>query len=98
MAKALASQLVNVLPKFICPTQKGFIKGPYILENFVTNWESMDWAKTLHQNSTMFLLDFEKIYDHVEWEFIFSILQAFGHPNEFFWYIQVYLKDSSSQI
>ena len=46
----------------------------------------------------MFLLDFEKAYDRVEWEFIFSILQAFGFPDEFVWYIQVLLKDSSSRI
>ena len=46
----------------------------------------------------MFLLDFEKAYDRVEWEFIFSILQPFGFPDEFVRYIQVFLKDSSSRI
>ena len=98
LAKALASRLVNILPNFICSTQTGFIKGRYILENLVTSWESMEWAKSSNQNSAMFLLDFEKAYDRIEWDFILSILQAFGFPDEFVRYIQVLLKDSSARI
>ena len=58
----------------------------------------MEWAKSSNQNAAMFLLDFEKAYDRVEWDFILSILQAFGFPAEFVRFVQVLLKDSSARI
>lgn len=42
LAKVLALRIENVLPKFIFPTQIGFIKGRFILENIITSWEVMD--------------------------------------------------------
>ena len=42
LAKILALRLVDILPKFICATYTGFIKGRHILENLITNWEPMD--------------------------------------------------------
>lgn len=41
MVKVLAKRLENVLPKVINPTQTGFVKGRYILENLLTSWEVM---------------------------------------------------------
>ena len=37
LAKIMALRLVNILPKFVSPTQTGFIKGRYILENLITS-------------------------------------------------------------
>lgn len=67
LAKILALRLVHILPKFVSATQTSFIKGRYILENLITSWEAMEWAKCSHQTSTMLLLNFEKAYDRVEW-------------------------------
>lgn len=98
LAKALASRLEKILPKFICSTQIVFIKGRYILENLVTSWESMEWAKTSNQDTTMFLVDFEKAYDRVEWDFILMMLRAFRFPSEFCKYVQILLKDASALV
>lgn len=37
LAKVLAFRLEKILPKFVCSTQTGFIKGRYILENLITS-------------------------------------------------------------
>lgn len=79
----LAIRLENILPRFICATQTSFIKGRYILENLITSWEAMDWAKISDQKVSMFLLDFKKSYDKVEWNFITMMLEAFGFPEAF---------------
>ncbi|XP_059069967.1 uncharacterized protein LOC131859829 [Cryptomeria japonica] len=98
LAKILALRLVDILPKFIGPSQTGFIKGRYILENLITSWEAMDWAKNSHQNTAMLLLDFEKAYDKVEWKFILMMLEAFGFPPYFCLAVQTLLKDASAHI
>lgn len=98
MAKMLAMRLEKILPRFICSTQTGFIKGRYILENLITSWETIDWAKVSRQDATMFLLDFKKAYDRVEWGFILLMLESFGFPREFCSIVRVLLQDTSTQI
>ncbi|XP_057871784.2 secreted RxLR effector protein 78-like [Cryptomeria japonica] len=58
----------------------------------------MDWANVLGQNATMFLLDFENVYDRVEWEFILMMLEAFGFPVEFCKWVKILLKEESAQV
>lgn len=98
LAKVLANRLVTILPKFICSTQTSFIKGRYILENLITCWESMKWAKSSKQDTAIFLLDFEKAYDGVEWDFILTMLDAFGFPTELYNYVKILLKDAFAMI
>ena len=83
IAKLLANRIAKVLDSIILVTQIGFIKGRFILENLVTNWEAMHWAKADNQNSAMILLDFEKAYDRIEWHFVISMLKQFGFPDYF---------------
>ncbi|XP_059067565.1 uncharacterized protein LOC131858359 [Cryptomeria japonica] len=98
LAKMLAVRLEKILPKFIYPTQTSFIKGRYILENLITSWEAVEWSKISSQDTAMFLLDFEKAYDRVEWDFIITMLEAFGFPSEFCTYVKVLLQDASAHI
>lgn len=70
LSKAMAIRMEKILPKIISPTQTGFVRGRYILENLITCWESMNWAKITGQNGAMLLIDFEKAYDRIEWGFI----------------------------
>lgn len=58
----------------------------------------MEWAKTSGQESAMFLLDYEKAYDRVEWDFILMMLDAFGFPKEFCDIVKVLFKDASALI
>ncbi|XP_059064589.1 uncharacterized protein LOC131856711 [Cryptomeria japonica] len=98
LAKILAIRLVHILPKIVSATQTGFIKGRYILENLITTWEAMDWAKCSHQNVALLLLDFEKSYDRVEWNFIIMMLQSFGFPPYFCNAVQILLSDAFAQV
>lgn len=66
----LAYRQEDILPKFRLPTQTVFIKGRYILENLISSWEVMEWAKNANQEVAMFLLDLKKEYDRIEWGFI----------------------------
>lgn len=58
----------------------------------------MNWANYSHQNSAMFLLDFEKAYDKVECSFISMMLEAFGFPRVFCNSVNMLLNDAFAQI
>ncbi|XP_059069404.1 uncharacterized protein LOC131859535 [Cryptomeria japonica] len=55
----------------------------------------MNWANASGQNAAMFLLDFEKAYDRVEWDFILMMLEAFGFPVEYCNWVNILLKYTS---
>ncbi|XP_057819421.2 uncharacterized protein LOC131032462 [Cryptomeria japonica] len=46
----------------------------------------------------MFLLDFEKAYDRIEWGFISMMLDAFGFPSFFCDIVKMLLRDAHAQI
>ncbi|XP_059067729.1 secreted RxLR effector protein 78-like [Cryptomeria japonica] len=58
----------------------------------------MEWARLLNQKVAMFLLDFEKAYDKIEWKFIFMMLEAFDFHDLFCHCVLVLLVDAHAQI
>ena len=78
LAKVLAIRIEKILPNIINSTRTGFVKGRYILENLITCWEAMNWAKASGQDCAMFLIDYEKAYDWIEWGFVMMMLEALG--------------------
>lgn len=46
-------------------------------------WEGMEWARSTNQQALFVKLDFEKVYDMIEWDFILSILEALGFGPKF---------------
>ena len=83
LAKALARRITPLVSRFISQTQTRFIQGRYILENLITSWEAMHWAKENGQEVAMILLDFEKAYDRIEWCFFIGMLKAFGFTKKY---------------
>lgn len=58
----------------------------------------MEWAKTSNQDAVMLLVDFEKDYDRVEWDFIIKMLRAFYFPPNFCSYVKFLLIDALALI
>lgn len=88
----------EILPKIISTTQTGFVKGRYILENLITCWESLHWAKESGQNGAMLLIDFEKAYDRIEWGYITQMLQSLGFPPGFCKLVKTLLCDANASV
>lgn len=81
LTKILSKRIEDLLPKFINPTQTKFLKERYILENILTCWKDLDWAKVLGNNLIMFLIDYEKVYDRIEWGLICTMMDCLRFPN-----------------
>jgi hypothetical protein len=75
LAKMLARRLQVFLPSVIRPSQTGFVEGRSVLDNTFLAQEAQDWAEESNQDLVLVLLDFEKVFDMIEWSFLFEALE-----------------------
>ena len=76
-AKAIAARLKAVIPKLIGRNQTGFIKGRYIGENIRYVLDLINYTSQEQIPGFLFLIDFEKAFDKVEWPFLQHTLSFF---------------------
>lgn len=96
-AKLLASRLKSLLPTLIRPSQTGFVPGRSILDNIFTAEESMEWAVELHQDLVLILLNYEKVFDSVNWSFLQAVMRKMGFDEVFIrWTAALYEGSESS--
>ena len=74
LSKILANQLREALPSLIDERQSAFIRGCNILDSVLVANEVVDEAKKRKIQCFLFKVDFEKAYDKVRSEFLYSLL------------------------
>jgi hypothetical protein len=78
LAKTLTGSLQAFLPGVIKPNQIGFVEGRSILDNVFIAQDSLDSTVESDQELVLLLLDFEKTFDRIEWNFLFTALSKLG--------------------
>ncbi|CAL5415136.1 unnamed protein product [Camellia sinensis] len=78
IAKVLSRRLRKVLPKIISEVQTAFLSGRHIIDGVLIANEVVDWWKRSKKKGLILKLDFEKAYDSVNWEFLYSMMKNFG--------------------
>ena len=78
LAKVLANRLRLVLGSLITPTQNAFIKGRQILDSMLIASECVDSRLKENLPGILCKLDLEKVYDHVNWNFLMYMLERLG--------------------
>ncbi|PIK36905.1 pol-like protein [Apostichopus japonicus] len=91
-AKAIAARLKCVIHKIIGPNQTGFMKGKFIGENIRFVLDLIDYASNHNIPGLLFLIDFEKAFDKLEWNFIDYTLSFFSFGNSLREWINVFYK------
>ena len=72
LAKALATRLQKVISDIVSNDQVGYVKGRYIGENVRIIEDMMIYTSKNDIPGFMVLIDFEKAFDMVEWDFLFK--------------------------
>ncbi|KAJ9674188.1 hypothetical protein PVL29_023628 [Vitis rotundifolia] len=78
IAKVLLGRIRGVLHETIHSTQGAFVQGRQILDAaFIAN-EIVDERRRSREEGVVFKIDFEKAYDHVNWDFLDHVLEKKG--------------------
>ena len=94
----IANRLKSVLPKLISSDQTGFISGRYIGENTRLIYDIMDHVDKEYIPGLLLIVDFEKAFDSISWEFIADVLDFFNFGPSIKKWISVLYNDILSAI
>jgi Reverse transcriptase (RNA-dependent DNA polymerase) len=70
ITKVLTERLAPLMDSLISHTQTAYIKGKYILDNVVCAHETLHSIKRNKIKCFLFKMDFEKVFDKVNWQFL----------------------------
>ena len=95
-AKTLAKRLQNYLPSLINSDQTGYIKGRLIGENIRLISDIITLTDLKNIPGLLLLIDFEKAFDSIEWNYIDLALKSFNFgPNYRKWVKTLYCSGTS---
>ena len=78
MAKARREIIKTVLDNLVSETQTGFVAGRFIGENSRLIYDILHYTEKENIPGLLMLIDFEKAFDSVSWEFLYETLKLLG--------------------
>ena len=80
LAKVLANRLRLVIGSVISDSQSAFIKGRQILDGILMANEVVDEARKCKKELLLFKVDFEKVYNSIDWNYLEEVMLKMGFP------------------
>ncbi|CAI5484927.1 unnamed protein product [Closterium sp. Yama58-4] len=80
LARVVADRMKSVLHMVISPEQYGFIPGRRLSDAVALVADIIEGAKNGKKDWYLLLVDFQKAFDSVSREFLFSVLEKMGFP------------------
>ena len=85
----IANRLKEVLDTLIHENQKGFLSGRFIGENTRLMYDIISQTEVQDKSGMVLLLDFEKAFDSVSWNYIIKVLQFFNFGEYFIHLVKI---------
>ena len=90
-AGVIANRLKGVLNTIIHENQKGFLSGRFIGENTRLMYDIISHVEYQNKSGMLLLLDFEKAFDSVSWNYIHKVLVFFNFGEYFVSLVKIIL-------
>ena len=97
-AKVLANRLKPVLPSIINRDQLAYIQDRLIGENIRIVKDLIDYCQLFNVEGILMLIDFEKAFDTINWDFLTHVLTSFGFGPNFQNLVRTLYNKTSSTI
>ena len=94
----IANRLKSVINKLINKDQTGFIKGRYIGENTRLIYDLMSFTEENHIPGLLLLIDFEKAFDSLSWQFIHKALKYLNFGPSLIRWVDIFYKNITSAV
>ena len=94
----IANRIKTVLDFLIARTQSGFISGRYIGESTRLVYDIMHHTEQYNINGLLMLIDFEKAFDSISWEFMYKTFEFFGFPSDTIKWLKLFNTNIQSAI
>ena len=94
----IANRIKTVLDTLINEDQKGFTKGRYIGENIRLLYDILQITEKEKIPGCLVLIDFEKAFDTISWQFMFKVLKYFNFGNSIITWIKTFYNNISSTV
>ena len=95
---SISNRIKTVLNKIISEDQTGFISGRYIGENTRLVYDIMDYTECNNIPGLLLLIDFEKAFDTIDWNFIQKCLNIFNFGKSIQKWVKVFQNNIYSTI
>ena len=92
----IAQRLKTVLNKLISNSQTGFMKWRYIGECTRLTLDIIERTEEEQIPGLLVLVDFEKAFDSLEWDFMFKCLNFLGFGESIIKWVKLFYTDISS--
>ena len=94
----IANRIKLVIHKLISKDQTGFIKGRYIRENIRLIYDLMNYTEQNNIQGLLLLIDFEKAFDSLSWQFIHKALKYLNFGKSLLRWVDILYKNISSAV
>ena len=97
-SSCIAERIKSVLSTLINSDQTGFIPGRYIGENTRLIYDILHYTEEKDIPGILLLIDFEKAFDSVSWDFIKKVLDFFNFGPSITKWINTFYKNITSSV
>nr|CAD1830240.1 unnamed protein product [Ananas comosus var. bracteatus] len=95
---ALLAKDFRPISLLINPHQAAFIKGRNLFDNFSTAHVLVHHYYASKQSAALLKIDFERAFDHINWDFLIDLLRARGFAPTWISWIQEILKSVNTSV
>ena len=94
----ITNRLKTVLSRIISEEQKGFLEGRCISDCSRLMYDLIYACQEQKVDGLILLVDFEKAFDSLSWNFILKALKKFNFGDDFIKWVNMFLKNSESRV